>query len=173
MAVTATGDLVAAHAEVVAVIQAIPDVTLDWQPGGEDWSLKQIIGHLAHANDFYIMIVDQARASNFGIVRLHRELAGWQRMADTDAQVAQCASVLAAQDCFERTYQRMLAVLQNSTPEELDQPLVFYSWRQDAEPENTTLRQRVIQRAAEHIREHQAQLTDTLARWQATQGASP
>lgn len=41
MAVTATGDLVAAHAAVVAVIQAIPDVTLDWQPGGEDWSLKR------------------------------------------------------------------------------------------------------------------------------------
>ena len=53
------------------------------------------------------------------------------------------------------------------TPDVIDRPFVFH--RPDAEPYTTTLRQRVIQTAASHISEHQAHLSDTLVRWQATQ----
>ena len=40
-------------------------------------------------------------------------------------------------------------------------------WQPDAQPETTTLRQRVLQTAADHLREHQAQLAETLVRWRA------
>jgi len=168
---TPTVDSTAAHDEVVTLIRTIPDAALDWQPGGTDWSLRQIVSHLAHANDFYVMIVDEVHASKFGTVRLHRELAGVQRMAATDAEVARCTNVLATLDCFERAYRRLWAVLNTLTPEELDRPFVLYSWQPDAEPDATSLRQRVIRRATDHLREHQAQLKDTLTRWQATHTA--
>lgn len=171
MVEAATADLTAAHDEVVTLIRTMPDVALDWQPGGTDWSVRQIVSHLAHANDFYVMIVDEVHVSKFGTARLHRELPGVQRMAATDAEVAGCTTVLATLDCFERAYQRMWTVLNALTPEELDRPFVLYSWQPDAGPETTSLRQRVIRRATEHLQEHQAQLKDTLTRWQATHTA--
>ncbi|MFL5805472.1 MAG: DinB family protein [Roseiflexaceae bacterium] len=194
---TATAELVAAHAAIVPMIRTIPDAALDWRAGDEEWSIKQIIGHLAHANDFYVMIVDEARATSFGAVVPRPELDGWQRMAATDAAVAECRSTQAALDCFERTYsnpksfvnrhraprsavlgsqfsvlvgllyQGMLAILYGITADELDWRFVFR--RPDAEPYTTTLRQRVIQTAASHICEHQAHLFGTLARWRAAQ----
>src|SRR5258706_11670660 len=157
---TATAELAAAHAAIVPMIRTIPDAALDWRAGDEEWSIKQIIGHLAHANDFYVMIVDEARATSFGTVVPRPELDGWQRMAATYAAVAECRSTQAALDCFERTYQGMLAILYGITADELDRRFVFH--RPDAEPYTTTLRQRVIQTAASHICEHQAHLSDTL-----------
>jgi GNAT superfamily N-acetyltransferase len=164
---TVTADLIAAHDLVVSLIQAIPDTALDWSPPADDWSLKRIVGHLAHANDFYVMIVDEARAADFGTVTLHADLAGWRQMIATDAAIAQCSATQEAWACFERTYQRMLAVLENVTRAELDRPFVFC--RPDAEPLTTTLRQRVVAMAAHHMREHQPHLSDTLERWRATQ----
>jgi len=96
-------DVVVAHDAVVSLIQAIPDAALDWQPDN-DWSLRQIIGHLAHANDFYVMIADEARTTHFGTIQLHPELAGWQQMVATDATIAQCTTTQAVLDCFESTY---------------------------------------------------------------------
>lgn len=165
----ATTEVTAAHAEVVAIIRAIPDAALDWQPGGGDWSLRQIISHLAHANDFYLMIVEEACAGAFGAVRLdrYRELAGWQRMQATDAAVARCTTVPEALDRFEEAYGRLLTVLNGLTPVELDRPFVLYEPQPAAEPMTTTLRRRVVAMAASHLRDHQAQVAETLARWRA------
>jgi hypothetical protein len=159
---TVIADVAVAHDAVVSLIQAIPDAALDWQPDN-DWSLRQIIGHLAHANDFYVMIVDEARTTHFGTIQLHPELAGWQQMGATDAQIAQCTTTHAVLDCFECTYQRMLKVFRGLRVEELDRPFVFCQPK--AVPTTTTLRQRVIQMAADHIREHQSHLSAILARW--------
>ncbi len=165
---SATTDLEAAHDAVVADIAAIPDAALDWRPGGEEWSLRQIVGHLAHANDFYVMIVEEARAQGFGEVTLHPGLPGWRRMQDTDAAVAACADVPAVLDCFERTYGRLLALLRGLTPEELDRPFVLRSPQPTV---TTTLRERVVRTAAEHLREHQSHLAETLARWREARAA--
>jgi hypothetical protein len=162
MAGTVTADLEAAHDVVVADIAAIPDAALDWRPGGEEWPIRQILGHLVHANDFYVMIVDAARAAEFGEVELHPGLPGWRRMQDTDAAVAACADVPAVLDCFERTFGRLLALLRGLTPEELDRPFVLRSPQPTV---TTTLRERVVRTAAEHLREHQAHLEETLTRW--------
>jgi DinB superfamily len=162
-----TADIRDAHDSAIALIRTIPNAALDWQPGSDAWSLKQIIGHLAHANDFYVMIVGEVRATRFGTVHLHPDLAGWQQMLATDAAVAACTTTLTALDCFERTYRGMLDVLDTLRPEEIEQPFVFR--RPGDEPLPTTLRQRVILMAAEHLREHQPHLSDMLARWQTAQ----
>ena len=162
MAGTVTADLEAAHDAVVADIAAIPDAALDWRPGGDEWPIRQILGHLAHANDFYAMIIDAARAADFGEAELHPGLPGWRRMQDTDAAVVACADVPAVLDCFERTYGDLLAHLHGLTPEELDRPFVLRSPQPTV---TTTLRERVVRTAAEHLREHQVHLTETLARW--------
>ena len=47
-------------------------------------------------------------------------------------------------------------------------PDAALEWQPDAEPVTTTLRDRVIQMAASHLREHQTQMLETLARWQTT-----
>jgi len=163
---TVIADVEAAHDATVALIHPIPDAALDWQPDSDTWSLKQIIGHLAHAHDFYVTIVEEARAAHFGILQLHTGLAGWQRMADTDAAVAHCTTTQAVLGCFEQTYQRMLAILHSITPEECQRPFVFQSWQSNAKPLTTTLQQRVIEMVASHMHEHQPQLLQTLASWQ-------
>src|SRR5262249_35102505 len=139
-----TVELTAAHQGVVAVVESIQDAALDWCPEEEEWSLKQTIGHIAHAYDFFVMIVEEARAQDFGSVRLYQELAGWQRMLNTDGAVAACSTVSAALARLEQAYKQALPVLQGITPEELDHPFVLYSWRPDAAPVGTTLRQRVL-----------------------------
>ena len=63
----------------------------------------------------------------------------------------------------------MLTVLQDFAPEEIDRPFILSSsWQLDAEPVTTTLGQWVLKTAADHLREHQAHLSDILVRWQAT-----
>ena len=168
MAGTVMADLEAAHDAVVADVAAIPDAALDWRPGGEEWPVRQIVGHLAHANDFYVMIVGSARAADFGEAELHPGLPDWRRMQDTDAAVAACADVPAVLDCFERTYGRLLALLRGLTPEELDRPFVLRSPQPTV---TTTLRERVVRTAAEHLREHQVHLAETLARWRVARAA--
>ena len=165
---TVTVELEAAHDAVVADIAAIPDAALDWRPGGEEWPIRQIVGHLAHANDFYAMIVEEARAQDLGEVTLHPGLPGWQAMQATDAAVAACADVRALLDCFERSFGRLLALLRGITPQELDRPFVLRSPQPTV---TTTLRERVIRTAAEHLREHQTHLAETLARWREARAA--
>src|SRR5262245_55889409 len=160
-------DLAAAHDDTVAIIRTTPDAALDWPPGGAEWPLRRIVGHLAHANDFYIMIVDEAFAANFGHVRLHDGLPGFQRMAATDAAMAGCSSSAAALDCFERTYTRLQALLGTIALADLERPFVLATPQTDGAP--TTIRQRVIRMAAAHLREHQPHLNDILTRWQAAQ----
>jgi uncharacterized damage-inducible protein DinB len=163
----ATAELSAAHEAVTALIGIIPDEALDWQPGEGGWSLKQTIGHIAHAYDFYVAIIEQARADQFGTVRLQAKSPGWYRLLAIDAAIAQCASVPAVLERMAQTYQRALAVFEGLTAEELDRSFVFYTWRADAQPEPTTLRRRVLQTAADHLREHRGQLAETFAQWKA------
>jgi hypothetical protein len=161
-------DLLAAHDEVAPVFRAVPDASLDWRLGEEEFTVKQILVHLTHANDFYLMIVEAARADNFDRVRLHTELPGWQRMAATDAEASRCTSVAALYECFERAFQRLLIVLTGITAAELERPFVLYELKPTAEPHLTTLKQRVLHMAASHLREHQVQLSETLASWWST-----
>lgn len=165
-------DLCAAHDKVLQAIDLVPDIALSWQPADEAFSLKQIIVHLATANDFYIMLVEDVRRAEFGDVKFRQDSVGWQRMGATDAEAIQYTAVTALYACFERTYQQLLAVLQGITSKELDRPFAFYGWQVDEPPSITTLRQRVIHMATNHMGEHQTQLLDTLAHCQTTQVAS-
>jgi hypothetical protein len=83
----------------------------------------------------------------------------------------QCPDVAALIDGLNATYDRALAVFAAIPADELDRPFALASWRPDVAPATTTLRRRVLQTAAEHLREHHAQLTETLARWTESRGA--
>jgi uncharacterized damage-inducible protein DinB len=163
-----TAGLAAAHDEVAAYIRGLPDEALDWRDDDENWSLKQTIAHISHAYDFYVMIVDETLAAGFGTVRLHPELAGWQRLVATDAAVNACATVTAALDLFNEAHERLMLSFAQLTPADLDYEFVLLPWQPDAEAVTTTLRRRVLETATDHLREHQAQMSDTLARWRAT-----
>ena len=158
-------ELAAAHGEVVAVVEAIPEAALDWRPGEGEWSLKQTIGHIAHAYDFYATIVEEARAQSFEAVTLHADTPGYRRMLATDADVAHCATVAAVLERLNQAYLQALAVLQGIGSEELDRPFAFYRWQSETEPVMTTLRRRVIQTATEHLREHRGHLLELLVVW--------
>src|SRR5690348_14435719 len=112
------------------------------------------------------MIVEEARTSAFGVVKLHPNLPGWRRVEETDATVL--ARATTAEVCGEiaSTYDRALGVLNAISPEELDRPFSLDSWRPDVAPETTTLRKRVLEMITDHVREHHSQLAETLARWQ-------
>jgi hypothetical protein len=170
MAEAATGQITAAHDAVVALIRTIPDAALGWQPDGDAWSLKRIIAHIAHAYDFYLTIVEEARATDFGTVTLRPGLPGWQRVVATDTTVLQCATVAKVLDQLDAVYQRSLDIFAHLTPDELDRTFVMASWRADREAETTTLRRRVLETAPSHLREHEAQLAETLEGWRAASG---
>jgi uncharacterized damage-inducible protein DinB len=174
MAETPTAQVTEAQDAVVALIRAIPDAALDWQPGDDAWSLKRTIAHVAHAYDFYLLIIEQTRASDFGTVGLRPEQPGWQHLVATDEAVLRCTTVAETFDQLESAYQRALAVFSRLAPDELDRAFVLTSWRPDVAPETTTLRVRVLETAASHLREHQSQLAETLAHWRAaTAGGAP
>lgn len=168
---TALIDLVTAYDDVASLFQAVPDDSLDWRPHKDEFSLKQILVHLTHANDFYLMIVEETLAMNFAVVRLHSGLPGWQRMGVTDAEAWQCQNVASLYECFERAFQRLLTVLAGITDEDFERVFVLYEMQPEAEARTVTLAERVIQMAASHLREHRAQLAETLTGWQSTQMA--
>ena len=169
MAQPALADLAAAHGELAAFVRGLPDEALDWRADDESWSLKQTIAHVTHAYDFYLMIVEETLGAGFGTVRLHPELAGWQRLLATDAAVNACSTVSAALELFNQACERLNLALEHLSPEELDREFVLLPVRPDDGAVTRTLRRRVLDIAADHLREHKAQMSDTLTRWQAVQ----
>lgn len=93
----------AAHQRVAALIGSIPDAALDWQPDEDSWSLKRIVAHVAHAYDFYLLIVEQARAADFGTATLDPGMPGWRRVETTDAAVLGCRDKPAVLDQLAAT----------------------------------------------------------------------
>ena len=154
-----------AHAELTAFIQIIPDDALDWHSADGEWPLKETIAHVAHAYDFYILILDQARAQDFTSVTMRNELPGWQALFCTDDAVKSCQTTSAVLSALQQAYDHVLTHFQTITHEELDRPFTYDSTRPDEPPYTTTLRYRVLQKAISHIHEHIPQLHDTLARW--------
>ncbi len=159
-------ELIDAHDAVVPLLQNIPDDAMDWTLSESEWSLRRVIGHLAHANDFYVMIVEEARRSNFSSVDLNQELQGKQRMQQTDDEIRAATTVAALFESFERAFARLLRVLQTIAEHELD---AVFEMTERARTKMTTLRERVFAAAVQHFAEHTPQLTQTLARWQAQQ----
>lgn len=159
-------DLAAAQHDFMALITTIPDAALDWTPDETSWSLKQTLGHIAHAYDFFVLIVEEARTSQFGVVKLHPELPGWRRLQDTNAAVLACATTAEVCAQLNAVYQRAFAILSAISPEELDRSFTLDESSPDVAPVATTLRKRVLEIVADHLREHHTQLTKTLARWQ-------
>ena len=168
-----TSPVEAAHDAVAATIQAMPEAALTWRREGDDWAPQQLIGHLASANDFYVMVVEEARRTAFGVVRIHTDLPGWQRMRATDRAVAEAGGVAAALAEFERSYARALAVLRGITPEELDRSFTIDFDQPDAESGATTLRRRVVDQMASHLHDHHAQLAAMLDGWRAAHEREP
>jgi DinB superfamily len=164
-----TADLSAAHGEVAQLIATIPGAALDWQPSDDDWSLKRIAARVTHAYDFYLTIVEQARTQGFGMVRLTPDMPSWQRIVATDAEVARCEPTAAVLAYFTQAYEQAMAVVRGLSPEELDRPFTFVTWRPDAVAEPTTLSRRVPATAAKHLSEHRAHIATTLSAWQRAQ----
>jgi hypothetical protein len=155
--------LAQAHDAVISVIQRVPDLALDWCPREDEFTPKRIIAHLAHSNDFYVMIVEEARSIGFSVIRFHQGLPGWQRFMKTDTEAMQCISAQSLLDCFERAYQNMLQMLHGLSDVELDRNFIVDEARSDRPPVETTLRKRVIDTCAEHMNEHREQLINILA----------
>lgn len=166
-------DLVAAIGSVSAAIGAVPAAAFEWRPGEAEFSPKQIVAHLASANDFYLMIIDEALASGFGAVRLSQGPPGVSRVLATHADMNKRTTVAEALDGFRYASRRLLDALERLTPEQLDRPFVLDDALQpDGGRETTTLRRRIVGRCAEHLREHHAQLDETLALWRRSQAGA-
>ena len=158
----------AASQAVASFIQTIPDTALDQQGDTEAWSVKQIIAHLAHSHNVYMMIVTLARENHFVEVLLSPSLSGWQQVRATNAQVRACTTSAAAANIFQDTFAQLRAMLISLTPQDLDRPFSMYEF-ETTTADITTLRQRVIQTATEHMYEHLAQIQSSLAANQGTQ----
>ena len=158
-----------AFGTVLQAIFEVPDKSLEWQKGDGEFSVKQIIAHLTSANDFYLAIVEDTIASNFGEVRTIDTSPGYRRMYETDALAMQCKNTVDLAAYFEQAFVRLRTALEGVNGADLDKPFIYYGWQKD-EPYATTLRQRVIAIAAEHMIEHKVQLEDSVTGWKTKNG---
>ena len=167
MTINFVSELDAASQAVASFVQTIPDAALDQQGDTDAWSVKQIIAHLAHSHTFFIIIVTLARENHFVDVILSPSLSVWQQVRATKEQVLACTTSAAAATIFQDTFAQLRAMLISLTPQDLDRPFQMYEFSTTAQI--TTLRQRVIQTATEHMYEHLAQIQSSLAANQGTQ----
>ena len=167
MTINFVSELDAASQAVASFIQTIPDTALDQQGDTDAWSVKQIIAHLAHSHTFYMIIVTLARENHFVEVILSPSLSSLQQVRATNEQVCACTTSAAAAHIFQDTFAQLRMMLISLMPQDLDQPFQMYEFSTAAQI--TTLRQRVIQTATEHMYEHLAQLQSSLAANQGTQ----
>ena len=161
MTINFVAELDAASQAVASFIQTIPDASLDQQVDTDAWSVKQIIAHLAHSHNFYMMIVSLARENHFVEVLLSPSLSGLQQVRATNQQVRACTTSAAAAKIFQDTFAQLQAMLISLTPQDLDRPFQMYEL-ETTTAQITTLRQRVIQTATEHLYEHLAQIQSLL-----------
>jgi len=168
MTINFVSELDAASQAVASFIQTIPDTALDQQVETDAWSVKQIIAHLAHSHNFYMIIVTLARENHFVEVHLSPSLSGWQQVRVTNEQVRACTTSAAAANIFQGTFAQLRAMLISLTPQYLDRPFPMVEL-ETTTAQITTLRQRVIQTATEHMYEHLAQLQSSLGANQGTQ----
>jgi len=161
MTVNFMSELDAASRAVASFIQTIPDAALDQQVDTDAWSVKQIIAHLAHSHNFYMIIVTLARENHFVEVLLSPSLSGLQQVRATNQQVRACTTSAAAANVFQDTFAQLRTMLISLTPQDLDRPFQMYEL-ETTTAEITTLRQRVIQTATEHMYEHLAQIQRAL-----------
>jgi len=168
MTINFVSELDAASQAVASFIQTIPDTALDQQVDTDAWSVKQVIAHLALSHNFYMIIVTLARENHFIDVILSPSLAGLQQVRATNQQVLACTTSAAAMNIFQDTFAQLRAMLISLTPQDLDRPFQMYEL-ETTTAQITTLRQRVIQTATEHMYEHLAQIQSSLAAHQGTQ----
>ena len=161
-------ELDAASQAVASFIQTIPDTALDQQVDTDAWSVKQVIAHLALSHNWYMIIVTLARENHFVDVILSPSLSGLQQVRATNKQVLACTTSAAAANIFQDTFAQLRAVLISLTPQDLDRPFQMYEL-ETTTAQITTLRQRVVQTATEHLGEHLAQIQSSLAANQGTQ----
>jgi len=162
MTINFVSELDAASQAVASFIQTIPDTALDQQVDTDAWSVKQIIAHLAYSHNFYMIIVTLARENHFVDVILSPSLSR------TNEQVLACTTSAAAATLFQDTFAQLRAMLISLTPQDLDRPFQMYEM-ETTTAHITTLRQRVIQSATEHMYEHLAQIQSSLGANQGTQ----
>ena len=168
MTIDFVSELDAASQAVASFIQTIPDTSLDQQVDTEAWSVKQVIAHLALSNNFYMIIVTLARENHFVEVILSPSLSGLKQVRVTNEQVLACMTSAAAANIFQDTFAQLRAMLISLTPQDLDRPFQMYEL-ETTTAHITTLRQRVIQTATEHMYEHLAQIQSSLGANQGTQ----
>ena len=168
MTINFVAELDTASRAVASFIQTIPDTALDQQVDTDAWSVKQVIAHLALSHNVYSIIVTLARENHFVEVLLSPSLSGWQQVRATNKQVLACRTSAAAANIFQATFAQLRAMLISLEPEDLDQPFQMYEL-ETTTAQITTLRQRVIQTATEHMYEHLAQIQSSLAAHQGTQ----
>jgi uncharacterized damage-inducible protein DinB len=168
MTINFVSELDAASQAVASFIQTIPDTALDQQVDTDAWSVKQVIAHLALSHNVYMIIVTLARENHFVDVILSPSLSGLQQVRATNQQVLACTTSAAAANIFQDTFAQLQAMLMSLTPEDLDRPFPMYEL-ETTTAQITTLRQRVIQTATEHLYEHLAQIQSSLATNQGTQ----
>jgi len=168
MTINFISKLDAASQAVTSFIQTIPDTALDQQVDTDAWSVKQVIAHLALSHNWYMIIVTLARENHFVDVMLSPSLSGLQQVRATNEQVLACATSAEAANIFQDTFAQLRAMLISLTPQDLDRPFQMYEL-ETTTAQITTLRQRVIQTATEHMDEHLAQIQSSLAANQGTQ----
>jgi len=168
MTINFISKLDAASQAVTSFIQTIPDTALDQQVDTDAWSVKQVIAHLALSHNWYMIIVTLARENHFVDVMLSPSLSGLQQVRATNEQVLACATSAEAANIFQDTFAQLRAMLISLTPQDLDRPFQMYEL-ETTTAQITTLRQRVIQTATEHMDEHLTQIQSSLAANQGTQ----
>ena len=131
------------RADLLALVRALPDHVLDWQPDAPSFPIRRLLRHIGNAEEWYVSRIAAPET-------LPPE---WEH--DEDMPIM---------DFLEMERRTAEARLRQLTEAERSQ--VFYPRQSTRHPEEPWTARKVMRRFLEHEREHSAQIRRTLERYQ-------
>ena len=130
------------RADLLALVQSLPDDLLDWQPDPDTHSLRWVLRHVGNAEEWYVS----------RLVPPETLPPEWEHDED-----------LALFEFLEMERRTAVARLRQLTDEERSG--LFYPTAWTRHPEEPWTTRKVLRRFLEHEREHTAQVREILARF--------
>ena len=131
-----------ARADLLALVSALPDEILDWQPDPERWHLRRVLRHIGNADKWYVS----------RIVPVASLPPDWERDAE-----------MPLLEYLEMTRRTAVARLRELRGE--DAETVFYPAEWTDHPEEGWTLRKALRRFLEHEREHTGQVREILSAW--------
>jgi hypothetical protein len=139
-----------------AVLDQVPESSLDWREEDQSWSVRQIIHHVTEDCNVYAFIIEQALATP-GCKVVFGEFPGndaWGEALNWGSRPVEASRELM------RAHRKFLVELVGHFPDRMENQVHFFSGDSDEEVPARNTVEKMIEMLTEHMEEH----TETVKR---------